>query len=448
MNTASFETGNSQALALARIISTQVEVIIAEYTAAGQSLPSLHSTTVGPFDTPERSSANLSKAIQVIEGACAQLCATVASPGHVVTNFEEPASMLVVVNGKIADLLLDRPEGVHVDELAKQAKLDSGKLGRILRLLATKHCFTEVKPNVFANNRLSMKLVSTDPVSSLVGHMTDEAQKSSAFLADTLADPRLGPSMLPEDASFKQVHGYSLFDYYKTGEGKERTDRFAQAMVGWAEVTGGGMLPKVYPWESLPEDTTICDVGGGNGHATLALVKAFPKFKIILQDLPDVVNQGKDYWKKEIPDAVDKQRIEFVPLDFFADSPVKDSDFYYIRHVLHDWPHNECIKILTNVRKALGPTSKLLIHEFVLQHLVRDPEQATLVGQAPEPLLPNYGVGRMRLYQQDINMMNLVNSKERTLPEFIEMGKETGFEFVKMWDSGEAALLEFRPVTV
>lgn len=42
--------------------------------------------------------------------------------------------------------------------------------------------------------------------------------------------------------------------------------------------------------------------------------------------------------------------------------------------------------------------------------------------QTPEPLLPNFGMGRVRLYQQDLNMMNTLNSEERTLEEFIEIG--------------------------
>ena len=57
----------------------------------------------------------------------------------------------------------------------------------------------------------------------------------------------------------------------------------------------------------------------------------------------------------------------------------------------HDWPTAECIKILTNIRKSMSPSSRLLIRkkdirspcitslnsflldEFVLQNAVRDP---------------------------------------------------------------------------
>lgn len=45
--------------------------------------------------------------------------------------------------------MLDKPEGVHVDLLATKTGLDAGKLGRILRLLATKHCFREGAANYF-----------------------------------------------------------------------------------------------------------------------------------------------------------------------------------------------------------------------------------------------------------------------------------------------------------
>lgn len=82
-------------------------------------------------------------------------------------------------------------------------------------------------------------------------------------------------------------------------------------MVGWAQVTGKAMLPKskhrcsmmddavnvyiaVYPWGSLPADSTIVDVGGGNGHAMLDLLRAFPSFKAIVQDTRAIAIQGRE----------------------------------------------------------------------------------------------------------------------------------------------------------
>lgn len=55
-------------------------------------------------------------------------------------------------------------------------------------------------------------------------------------------------------------------------------------------------FPAVYPWGSLPANSTVVDVGGGNGHATLDLLKAFPFLKIIVQDTPPVAIQGKEVY--------------------------------------------------------------------------------------------------------------------------------------------------------
>ena len=54
------------------------------------------------------------------------------------------------------------------------------------------------------------------------------------------------------------------------------------------------MCSAAYEWDKVPADSTICDIGGGNGHAMLGLVQEFPQLKVVLQDLPAVVQQGRD----------------------------------------------------------------------------------------------------------------------------------------------------------
>ncbi|KAF4581762.1 hypothetical protein EYR40_002780 [Pleurotus pulmonarius] len=331
---------------LAKLISDSVAVVTSEYARAGHAPPTLESTAEDPFQSPESVSERLKTAIKTIEAACAQLSATVVSPGHVVTNksynFVEPVCMRVALHAKITDLLLDKPEGVHVEELGRLSDQDPGKLGRVLRTLATNNVYTEV-----------------------------------------------------------------------------------------------------YPWGSLPPDSIVVDVGGGNGHATLALLKAFPALKIIVQDTGAVAKQGRDYWEKEYPIAIQEQRVDFVGFDFLTEAPVAGGAVYYLRHVLHDWPDDDCVKILKNVRKAVGKNGKLLINEFVLQYIVRGGLASNT--QAPAPLLPNYGAANRRLYQQDMNMMIQFNSKERTLEEFVNLGETSGFHFQKLWDGGEAGIVEFAP---
>jgi hypothetical protein len=43
----------------------------------------------------------------------------------------------------------------------------------------------------------------------------------------------------------------------------------------------------------------------------------------------------------------------------------------------------------------------------------------------------------------DINMMALFNTAERTLDDFLKLGESAGLKFVKLWEMGETALIEF-----
>ena len=71
---------------LASLITSAVQDVVKEYSAAGHSVPSLNSVEPGPFDAPHLVSPALAKEIQTIEAACAQLSFAVANPGHVITN--------------------------------------------------------------------------------------------------------------------------------------------------------------------------------------------------------------------------------------------------------------------------------------------------------------------------------------------------------------------------
>lgn len=89
-------------------------------------------------------------------------------------------------------------------------------------------------------------------------------------------------------AAFCSSHGRHGASY---GE-RHVTERFVESK---ALATMNEMLDLlVYPWASLPQDTVFCDVGGNNGHVSISLLKAFPQLKIVVQDLPAVVNQGHE----------------------------------------------------------------------------------------------------------------------------------------------------------
>jgi hypothetical protein len=53
--------------------------------------------------------------------------------------------MRVVVRENISDILLNYPKGLHISELSKKINIEPKKLSKIMRLLATRGCYSEGK---------------------------------------------------------------------------------------------------------------------------------------------------------------------------------------------------------------------------------------------------------------------------------------------------------------
>jgi hypothetical protein len=82
-----------------------------------------------------------------------------------------------------------------------------------------------------------------------------------------------------------------------------------------------------------------------------------------------------------------------------------------MKHILHDWPEKQCITILTNLRKAAGPNTKLIDLDSIIPYTCRDPELKATGGEdipgavpreAPSPLLANYGAVSQLSYTADM----------------------------------------------
>lgn len=75
----------SEIFSLISLITDAASSIEYYYQANGESIPSLDNSQSHPVDnTPYP--ADIRRAIQTIEGACLQLCATVAPPSHTILN--------------------------------------------------------------------------------------------------------------------------------------------------------------------------------------------------------------------------------------------------------------------------------------------------------------------------------------------------------------------------
>ncbi|EGN97119.1 hypothetical protein SERLA73DRAFT_92093 [Serpula lacrymans var. lacrymans S7.3] len=445
-------SAEAQLEALLAIINTSARQAIAEYKKSGD-VPTINSTSPHPLDSAADTVA-LKKAVRLLEGACQQLCVSLAPPQHTLINLTENfdwACAGAAIRAKIADVLADFPNGLHVAELADIVHIEKGKLCRLLRVLACKGCFLEVDVDVFANNRLSLMLKSSSNVSCLARIYAQDVSQAAESLYETLVDPDFAASYEPDKAPLiyalrkRNIQG-SFFDWMR--EDDERRENYHRAMVGLGDVMGSLSVLHHYPWNEV---STVCDVGASIGTFSLPLAKKFPHLKITDQDLPEVLVQATEVWQKDAPEAVEEKRIEFIPLNFFEEIPAQGKDVYYaslhllLRNIIHDWPDAEAAVIIRNVRRAMAPHSRLLIHDYVLSSASPKLRSSTL-GQelAPEPMLPNFGSGNIRMYQQDLNMWFIHNAKERTVQDSVTLGAAAGLRLEKIYDLAESSVLEFR----
>ncbi|KAJ7595679.1 hypothetical protein C8J56DRAFT_883856 [Mycena floridula] len=143
--------------------------------------------------------------------AAGQLSATVNDSDTLCdasTSYHLPAYLRLLEASHTVEILRGS-SGIHVNLIAEKNNADKNKLAHLLRLLATRHIFREVSPNVFANNRLSSIIDTGKSFEELKKKNTDELQKSSAYLTEAYL---LSPSATktesePTRAPFNYVFG-------------------------------------------------------------------------------------------------------------------------------------------------------------------------------------------------------------------------------------------------
>ncbi|KAI1764122.1 putative O-methyltransferase [Hypoxylon sp. FL1150] len=443
---------------IVKLVQKASETLISEWESpAPDAVPASEMN----YDIPGRKAYDAQRLIVAALGSIQEL---VIEPHYRLVDFAEQyfeaRSLHVAMEHDIAVLLSKgAKDGVHVGELAKATGLEQKKLARILRVLTTQHIFREVAPDTFANNRITQALVDDEKLQAQVKCSSLGFAAASA-LPEALDDPVRGPSYETQDAAWPLAVGtdLSFFDWmgqqvpksraadkaspgaargpYKpivTSPGEELVPRddtklYNLYLAGNSKSLGSPHLYD-FPWKDLGNGL-IVDVGGGVGSFDLQLARLYPDLRFIVQDQETATRQGVSIWEKEYPEALQAGRIQFIAHDFFKPNPVKGADVYWMRHVLHDWNDEDCVRILSNTAKAMGPDSRLLVADITLIETLGDP----YIQAAPKPLLPNYGVHGHHGFSLDISMMALVNGKERTHAEFRELFERAGLKMVKAWE--------------
>ena len=122
-------------------------------------------------------------------------------------------------------------------------------------------------------------------------------------------------------------------------------------------------LIEAFAWQTL-ENSTFVDVGGSHGLIDQALVHHVPTLKCIVQDRPEMIEEGK----KLLPSSLESN-VKFQSYDFFQEQPIKNAEVYFFRLILHDWSDKYALKILKALIPALKSSAKIMVQELLIPEL-------------------------------------------------------------------------------
>ncbi|KAH7081198.1 putative O-methyltransferase [Paraphoma chrysanthemicola] len=277
-------------------------------------------------------------------------------------------------------------------QLAEATGIPEGPLTRIMRLAIAHRVFAEPEKGRVAHSAASRVLVDDERVRAWWKGNMQEMWPSAGRVVDALVKWPSGEGV--DESGFQLANNTSKSFYQVLGEDPARAKRFALAMDFFAQDPGYAMTHVVnsFEWSALPNDASIVDLGGSTGDLAFTLSATYPEFKIIVQELPEVVAQAT---------ARPGVNVTFEAHDFFTEQPVHGAAVYIFRWVLHNWPDKHCIQVLRALIPALVKGAKVLVMDFVM----------------PEPgLLPNEIERKLRA--MDLTMLQIANAREREMGEW------------------------------
>ncbi|KAL3451854.1 O-methyltransferase-domain-containing protein [Aspergillus insuetus] len=155
-----------------------------------------------------------------------------------------------------------------------------------------------------------------------------------------------------------------------------------------------------FDWANLGE-ATVVDLGGSTGHVSIALAREFPSLKFVVQDLPEVIENVPSHLASLSDSTALASKITYLAHSFLTPQPIQGAAIYFLRMILHDWPTDNAIKILSHLVPALVKNSRII----VMDSLLPDPGSVPLAKE-------------MLLRVQDLTVLQNFNAGERALEDW------------------------------
>jgi hypothetical protein len=247
----------------------------------------------------------------------------------------------------IPDLVEGGPKSA--EELAKQIGARPQALYRLMRATASVGVLSEGPDGKFSETPMSAVLRSNGNPSLRGLAILGGREWHGRGWSELEYCVRTGKQALDK------IYGMPIFEYF--GQHPEEVQIFNDAMTGLSMIHG----PAVAAAYSFDGIHSIVDVAGGHGLLLATILKHNPHMKGTLYDVAQVVGGAKDGPLKPL-----MERCKLVTGDMFSSVPA-GADAYIMKHIIHDWPDDLCVKILKACRKGVNAGGKLLVVDSVIQ---------------------------------------------------------------------------------
>jgi len=332
----------------------------------------------------------LVRAINAVR-AGAQRVNRVLAPGAInimelLTGAWTAQTLYVAVKLGIPDELAKGP--LSATEVARRVNADPDAVYRLMRALASRGVLRHRRDKTFKLTSIGKALRTGTP-----GSVRDFA----LFLGHPLRWEDWGNllySVQTGKPSVEKLRGVPFFTYVDTDA--DLAEAFNNAMTAGSEFAIYALLA-AYDFSGYRK---IIDVGGGHGRLLSMILSKATAARGVLYDLPAVVDGAG----QELAKAGVAARCDVIGGSFF-DSVPEGGDAYLMKTILHDWNDDDALKILANIRTAIGPGGTLLVMESVL----------------PERSSSDLGL------LIDLEMLVAVGGRERTQMEWANLLGRAGF---------------------
>jgi hypothetical protein len=285
----------------------------------------------------------------------------------------------------IPDLVESGPKSA--EELARQIGAQPRALYRLMRATASVGVLAEGPDSRF----------SQTPLSDVLRTKANPSLRAWALFGTQewylRGWERLEYSVRTGKPPLEEVYGKSLFEHFK--ESPAEAQVFNDGMTALSTIDS----PAVADAYSFDGIRSIVDVAGGHGLLLATILARNPQMTGTLFDEPHVIEGAKSGPLKSVLD-----RCTLVPGNMFVSLPA-GADAYIMKHILHDWQDDVCIKLLKSCRAAVNPGGKLLVVDCVI------------------PPGNSFHPGKFI----DLAMMLFPGGRERTEKEFAELFAAAGW---------------------